>query len=321
MIDYRSCECSHCHKPLHEGDDIVVCPECGAPYHRDCYAAAGGCVFRAKHGTGFAFVPPQTQDTGVRCPSCNAPNNPDNIFCERCGHPLREAAGSAAPHTSQASGGAAGFGGAQQQGGYAAGSVPFGGVGYGMPAPAREYDGIDSAAWSAYIGRSAPYYLYQFSRMDAQKRKTSICWSALFFAPMYFFYRRMWGWGILSFVASLLLSIPSYINIFQTFGAAGSAAAPSAVLSAFSWICFILSWAMSLFFALYAFYLFRRHAGKKLHEMQQACADKAGMEAALARTGGPSVLAVVVLFAVLVALNMFLISWIGPERLAASMYF
>ena len=34
MIDYKNCKCTLCHKPLHEGDDMVVCPECGAPYHR-----------------------------------------------------------------------------------------------------------------------------------------------------------------------------------------------------------------------------------------------------------------------------------------------
>ena len=39
-------------------DDIVVCPDCGAPYHRACYEKQGGCVYADKHGTGFEWTPP-----------------------------------------------------------------------------------------------------------------------------------------------------------------------------------------------------------------------------------------------------------------------
>ena len=53
MMDYKGCKCASCHKVLKEGDDIVICPECGAPYHRECYAAEGRCVFSAKHGNGL----------------------------------------------------------------------------------------------------------------------------------------------------------------------------------------------------------------------------------------------------------------------------
>ena len=40
MNEYLGCECSVCRKPFAAGDDIVVCPECGTPYHRACYEAA-----------------------------------------------------------------------------------------------------------------------------------------------------------------------------------------------------------------------------------------------------------------------------------------
>ena len=30
MMDYKGCKCASCHKVLKEGDDIVICPECGA---------------------------------------------------------------------------------------------------------------------------------------------------------------------------------------------------------------------------------------------------------------------------------------------------
>lgn len=43
-------KCSVCSSTFFEGDDIVVCPECGAPYHRECYKHAGSCVYTAEHG-------------------------------------------------------------------------------------------------------------------------------------------------------------------------------------------------------------------------------------------------------------------------------
>ena len=36
MSNYTGCKCPVCQQPFTETDDIVVCPECGAPYHRAC---------------------------------------------------------------------------------------------------------------------------------------------------------------------------------------------------------------------------------------------------------------------------------------------
>ena len=91
MIDYKNCKCSVCHQLLGEHDDIVVCPECGAPYHRACFERVGACVYKDRHGAAFSFA--DTEEGGksrsVVCPSCGAHNGPDNIFCERCGAALR----------------------------------------------------------------------------------------------------------------------------------------------------------------------------------------------------------------------------------------
>ena len=59
MNDYVGCVCSVCNKPFAAGDDIVVCPECGTPYHRACYQATGGCVHEAQHAEGYAWQPQQ----------------------------------------------------------------------------------------------------------------------------------------------------------------------------------------------------------------------------------------------------------------------
>ena len=45
--------CVACGKKFTPEDDIVVCPECGAPYHRACYKELGHCVHADRHAEGY----------------------------------------------------------------------------------------------------------------------------------------------------------------------------------------------------------------------------------------------------------------------------
>ena len=37
------CRCPACGREINENDLFVVCPECGAPHHKDCWFSLGGC--------------------------------------------------------------------------------------------------------------------------------------------------------------------------------------------------------------------------------------------------------------------------------------
>ena len=50
--------CQVCQKEFQKGDDIVVCPECGTPVHRECWKQLGHCVNEYRHGTGWSFEIP-----------------------------------------------------------------------------------------------------------------------------------------------------------------------------------------------------------------------------------------------------------------------
>lgn len=43
--------CALCGAYLFEEDDVVYCPICGAPHHRECYNSIGHCALEEKHGT------------------------------------------------------------------------------------------------------------------------------------------------------------------------------------------------------------------------------------------------------------------------------
>ncbi len=50
-MKYINYKCPVCNIQFTEEDDVVVCPECGTPHHRECYVQNGKCTNSDKHGT------------------------------------------------------------------------------------------------------------------------------------------------------------------------------------------------------------------------------------------------------------------------------
>lgn len=53
-----------CGKAFVQGDDIVVCPDCGTPHHRACYRSLGHCANEAQHATGEQWSPAAGAEAG-----------------------------------------------------------------------------------------------------------------------------------------------------------------------------------------------------------------------------------------------------------------
>ena len=52
---YKDYKCDGCSKVFTDEDDIVVCPECATPQHRECYNEKGGCVNAHLHSEDFQW--------------------------------------------------------------------------------------------------------------------------------------------------------------------------------------------------------------------------------------------------------------------------
>ena len=50
-MKYTNYKCPVCNNQFTEDDDVVVCPECGTPHHRECYIQNGNCANADKHGS------------------------------------------------------------------------------------------------------------------------------------------------------------------------------------------------------------------------------------------------------------------------------
>lgn len=92
--------CDGCKEPLSDGEDIVVCPECGTPQHRQCYDKNNQCVNFHLHSEGFTWqglvsektsaststlVNEEEKTQEIVCPNCQTTNPAGTEICRHCG--------------------------------------------------------------------------------------------------------------------------------------------------------------------------------------------------------------------------------------------
>ena len=88
MPKYYGCPCEGCGQPLTLRDDIVVCPDCGAPYHRTCYEKLGRCILSPAHAAGYEWKFPYQENALRTCPSCGERTLRSEEHCRCCGAKL-----------------------------------------------------------------------------------------------------------------------------------------------------------------------------------------------------------------------------------------
>lgn len=89
---YTNQICDGCGKTFTADDDIVVCPECATPQHRECYKNNGGCVNSHRHGEDFTWsgigsvisVPNEEKAKTIPCPNCGYGNPEGSDHCKQC---------------------------------------------------------------------------------------------------------------------------------------------------------------------------------------------------------------------------------------------
>lgn len=77
-------KCVVCESYLFEEDDVVFCPDCGAPHHRDCWQSVGNCKLAELHGTPDEY---KYTEEPVEAP---IEEKKESNTCRRCGKELEE---------------------------------------------------------------------------------------------------------------------------------------------------------------------------------------------------------------------------------------
>lgn len=97
---YSNYKCDGCNEVFTADDDIVVCPICATPQHRECYDKNGGCINSHLHSEDFewkgekvsvqiASAEPDEKPVEVEkdliCPNCHYANPHGSTSCHKCG--------------------------------------------------------------------------------------------------------------------------------------------------------------------------------------------------------------------------------------------
>ncbi len=218
-MNYDNLTCRHCGKPMHNSEDIVVCPVCATPQHRECWMQAGHCANDSLHASGYVWErentneAPENKSDSKTCHICGSENPDDSLHCGNCGALFGEAKtenpvcahcgtknDSDARHCKNC--------GAPMiaQGGF------FSTNPYMRNSEFKEDDliaGNRAGDIAFFVQASAHRYLRKFRKL-ADGKKLSFNFAALFFAPYWFFYRKLYKAGafflVLFATVSMMLS-------------------------------------------------------------------------------------------------------------------
>lgn len=236
MAKYTGSKCICCEKRFVDEDDIVVCPDCGTPYHRQCYIEKGSCINTALHDKGISWLPdapekvaftPELMPNVKRCIKCGAENDPELRYCEQCGTPLINM-DAPRPFNDYHGGHNMGYppnvGGQPGPGGQMGqnGAPPMGGPAQNMgftPVMLNQdsdIDGVKLGDYARYVGANPIGFLPSFIKFAKTGKKLSMNIFAFLFTPVYFMYRKMMGWGIAIGVIMAILGIPSMMNMLAS---------------------------------------------------------------------------------------------------------
>lgn len=174
-MNYSGKICDGCREPLENGDDIVVCPVCGTPQHRSCYEKNHKCVNEYLHSTGFVWTDPDAEKQKTEA---------EQAAREEQSQPEQQPFVQATPQSME--------------------SVFMRGVLYD---PKDDIGGATVGEAADYIQNSAPRYISKFMKQKRKNGKLSWNWAAFFFAPYWFFYRKLYKAGSVFLALSVALTL------------------------------------------------------------------------------------------------------------------
>ena len=325
MTRYTGNHCPVCEQAFTDDDDIVVCPDCGTPYHRACWQKVGACMHRSEHAAGFEWQPevgPEAEQAAheATCPNCGTHNTPGATRCSHCGCPLpKGGAADAKPEEpvpiyardpNAVNQNARTAPGPHMD---AYGTGADGGIYRREIGPEDAIDGIKAKDWAAYVGRSPMYYLMQFFRMSMTKQKVAVCLSAFVFGPAYLFYRKMWKEGLLAALLTVVLSVPSFMEIIATFNPSLFGNLPLGWLPVAANICAVASWALNIILGLFAVYWYRNDAKRSIDRIYADYPEGDARTDALLQKGGTNLWAALLYFGILLLIGALVMNLAGPS--------
>lgn len=289
-------KCPCCEKEFIKGDDVVVCPECGTPHHRDCYINnSNTCCNASKHKEGFVYK--SAQDTSqtkenqvIVCPTCKTPNDALATECSRCGEKLGENKNESDP-----------FKGAFGQNGQ---QMPF----FmdplaGVDANEKFEDDITVGETAKYVKQNTPYFIYVFNSIK-KHGKSRFNFSAALFSGIYLLYRKQYVLGfivtllqlLITTVTGLIMNSDLYMTFFEIVMSGKDATSYIMNLSLFDSMLIMLpstlsamNFAIAIVLGFTENRLYFKHCRKKINQIKSKTKDENEISKQLQTKGGVNI--------------------------------
>ena len=183
-MDFTKFHCPVCNNIFTENDDVVVCPECGTPHHRECYKSIGKCFNEDLHGTDNSIAEkyknPEAKKTEKNPNLKENESNKENAVTP---FKINEK-------------GVPGF-------------IKFSAV------QDHLIEGKHSSLFEAAVGKNQNYYLPRFSVISSLDRGISPNWIGFIFPFAWALYRKMYKLAALIFAGYFLFFGLSFYNIYN----------------------------------------------------------------------------------------------------------
>lgn len=213
MFFHENEKCPVCDSFFTAEDDIVVCPICGTPHHRECYKKLGHCANAAVHKDGFSYTASEDhKKDDIEAPTVNESSNINNIplnsensqradkkrekaVCKKCGSEIEKSA----PFCCYCG---------EKQDNPQYEQQNFNPLFAGNITSSYEDDGetIDGKSVKD-ISDTVRTNTSRFIDKFRKSKKASWNWGGFFFGAYYLFFRKMYKEGIVAMVVSLASSL------------------------------------------------------------------------------------------------------------------
>lgn len=223
MPDYKKYKCPVCNKQFKDGDDIVVCPECGTPHHRECYKLTGHCVNQGLHKSGYSFIDSEKEKLKVEEQKETAKSfegeysgdyyySPDDDFVAQAKKEVQEKKQASTDSDNT-------------DGGFF--SIPTIQVDESFYKMRGTIDGLNISDIAATVRTNVSRFIQIFKKQSKTKKKAGWNWAAFFFGSFYLLFRKMYKQGVAFFClamtsiiageAFILKFAPKYVSAVQDF--------------------------------------------------------------------------------------------------------
>ncbi|MDO5559514.1 MAG: RING finger protein [Oscillospiraceae bacterium] len=284
MSKYSGEICTVCSKKFDQEDDIVVCPQCGTPYHRSCYQEAGRCINEKLHESHQSWKPQCNDNEEVKdekiCPRCSKQNAHDASECSGCGARLDDA--NIKPGLNDAD----------------FIKIDLSDQYFGMnPDEKMDDEGtVTLGEVGDYVKNNKLYYLSVFKRIRSSGIKISFNIFAFFFPNYYCASRKMYLWSGILTLLSLVFSTPEFIDALAGFGSVTAGFAGDInTKGLFAGILYSCNIITRILFGLFANNIYYRHTINKLKKFRAASKDSAQYRFRVRSEGGTSIVSVIII--------------------------